>query len=115
MVNISENKLGGLGLIIGPALAAITYILIFLVLGDGPVDDPTDFVAVAAQNIYSLQTFLWMFTALSLIFFLFGIRILGNDIRENGTSSAIYGLGTMGLLFGAIGTFMGVSLGFTGT
>ena len=56
-----------------------------------------------------------MFPALSLIFFLFGIRILANVIRENGTSSAIYGLGTMGLLFGAIGTFMGVSLGFTGT
>ena len=115
MGNISENKLGGLGLIIGPALATVLYILIFIVLGDGPVDDPRDFAAVAAQDITSLQSFLWMFPALSLIFFLFGVRVLGNDIRENGTNSALYGLGAMLIFFGTIGTFLGVSLGYTGT
>ena len=35
MGNISASKLGGLGLIIGPGLATILYLLLFMVLGDG--------------------------------------------------------------------------------
>jgi len=112
MGNISENKLGGLGLLIGPALGTALYVVIFVVLGGGGVDDPTNFTEVAAQSVTSLQQVLWLFPAISLIFFFYGLTVLHNDIKENGTNSAILRLGSMGVFFGIIGIFVGVATGY---
>ena len=43
MGNISANKLGGLGLILGPSLATLLFLVIFMVLGDTGSTDPTIF------------------------------------------------------------------------
>ncbi len=112
MGNISENKLGGVGLVIGPALGTVLYVVIFVVLGGGGVDDPTNFTEVSAQSVTSLQQVLWLFPAISLIFFFYGLTVLHNDIKENGNNSAILRLGSMGVFFGIIGIFVGVATGY---
>ena len=46
MGNISELKLGGICLAVGPAMATGLFIIFFLILGDSNVD-LTDFKAVS--------------------------------------------------------------------
>ncbi|MCL0054528.1 hypothetical protein M1N56_01470 [Dehalococcoidia bacterium] len=112
MGNISENRLGGLGLLIGPGLATVLYIVIFVILGGGGVDDPTNFTEAAAQSVTSLQQILWLFPAISLIFFFYGLTVLHNDIKESGSDAAILRLGSIGVFFGILGIFLGVASGF---
>jgi len=112
MGNISENKLGGWGLLIGPGLATVLYVVIFVIIGGGGVDDPTNFTDVASQSVTSLQQVLWLFPAISLIFFFYGLTVLHNDIKENGNNSAILRLGSMGVFFGILGIFLGVATGY---
>ena len=54
MGNISASKLGGLGLIIGPGLATILYLLLFMVLGDAS-GEVTDF-SVTSYYFWYLAT-----------------------------------------------------------
>ena len=65
MGNISASRLGGLGLIIGPGLATILYLLLFMVLGDAS-GEVTDFSATSDPS--ALERFLWIFPGISLIF-----------------------------------------------
>ena len=44
MSNISANKLGGLGLLIGPGLATILFLVVFMVLGNTGSGDPRNLV-----------------------------------------------------------------------
>ena len=110
MGNISASKLGGLGLIIGPGLATILYLLLFLVLGDGASGGVRDFSVTSDPS--ALERFLWIFPGISLIFFLYGVIVLHSDIKENGNNEALFRLGTMGLFIGIVGIIISSGLGF---
>jgi uncharacterized membrane protein len=75
-------------------------------LGDAGSGDPTDFTRQSP-----FQGFLGMFPGISLIFFLFGLNVLGNDLRENGNNEPLFRLGGMGVFFGIVGIILGTSLG----
>ncbi len=109
MGNISASRLGGLGLIIGPGLATILYLLLFMVLGDAS-GEVTDFSVTSDPS--ALERFLWIFPGISLIFFLYGITVLHADIKENGNNEALFRLGTMGIFIGILGIVISSGLGF---
>ena len=109
MGNISASRLGGLGLIIGPGLATILYLLLFMVLGDAS-GELTDFSVTSDPS--ALERFLWIFPGISLIFFLYGITVLHTDIKENGNNEALFRLGTMGIFIGILGIVISSGLGF---
>ena len=109
MGNISASRLGGLGLIIGPGLATILYLLLFMVLGDAS-GEVTDFSVTSDPS--ALERFLWIFPGISLIFFLYGITVLHTDIKENGNNEALFRLGTMGIFIGILGIVISSGLGF---
>ena len=109
MGNISSNKLGGLGLIIGPGLATLLFLIIFVALGDAGSGDPTDFTDFTKQS--SLEGFLGMLPGISLIFFLYGLMTLGNDIKQNGNNESLFQLGLLGVFFGILGIIVATSLG----
>ena len=48
MGNISELKLGGICLAVGPAMATALFIIFFLILGDSNIDI-TDFSAISSD------------------------------------------------------------------
>lgn len=66
MGNISANKLSGLGLILGPSLATLLFLVIFMALGDAGSTDPTIFGIVPEQS--SLESFLGLLPGICLIF-----------------------------------------------
>ena len=109
MGNISASRLGGLGLIIGPGLATILYLLLFMVLGDAS-GELTDFSVTSDPS--ALERFLWIFPGISLIFFLYGITVLHTDIKKNGNNEALFRLGTMGIFIGILGIVISSGLGF---
>ena len=109
MGNISASRLGGLGLIIGPGLATILYLLLFMVLGDAS-GELRDFSVTSDPS--ALERFLWIFPGISLIFFLYGITVLHTDIKENGNNEALFRLGTMGIFIGILGIVISSGLGF---
>jgi len=83
MGNISANKLGGLGLLIGPGFATIMFLVVFMVLGNTGSGDPRDFKA-SFDKQSDLAHILGLLPGISLIFFLYGINTLYNHVRENG-------------------------------
>ena len=109
MGNISANRLGGLGLIIGPGLATLLFLIIFVVLGDAGSAEPTDFTDFTRQSKF--EGFLGLLPGVSLIFFLYGLMVLGNDIKENGKNEALFRLGLLGAIFGILGIVVAISLG----
>lgn len=109
MGNISANKLGGLGLILGPSLATLLFLVIFIALGDTGSTDPTIFGIVPDQS--SLESFLGLLPGICLIFFVYGLTILGNDIKASGANEPLFRLGTMGVFFGVLGIVFAISLG----
>ena len=109
MGNISANKLGGLGLILGPSLATLLFLVIFMVLGDTGSTDPTIFGIVPEQS--SLESFLGLLPGICLIFFVYGLTVLGNDIKASGVNEPLFRLGTMGVFFGTLGIVFAISLG----
>ena len=109
MGNISANRLGGLGLIIGPGLATLLFLIIFVALGDAGSAEPTDFTDFTRQSKF--EGFLGLLPGVSLIFFLYGLMVLGNDIKENGKNEALFRLGLLGAIFGILGIVVAISLG----
>ena len=109
MGNISANKLGGLGLLIGPGLATILFLVIFMALGNTGSADPTDFEASFDKQT-DLAHLLGLLPGISLIFFLYGINTLYNDLKESGENEALFRLGNMGGFFGILGLLLSIGL-----
>ena len=109
MGNISANKLGGIGLIIGPGLATLFYIVIFVALGDAGSGNPTDFTEFTRQS--SLEGFLGLLPGISLVFFFYGLVVLGNNFKDGGNNEPLYRLGLSGVFFGILGILIATSLG----
>ena len=109
MGNISANKLGGIGLIIGPGLATLLYLVIFVALGDAGSGNPTDFTEFTRQS--SLEGFLGLLPGISLVFFFYGLVVLGNNFKNGGNNEPLYRLGLSGVFFGILGILIATSLG----
>ena len=109
MGNISANKLGGLGLLIGPGFATLIFLVVFIVLGNTGTGDPRDFQANFDKQT-DLAHLLGLLPGISLIFFLYGINTLYNDVRENGQNEALFRLGSMGVFFGILGIVVSIGL-----
>ena len=109
MGNISANKLGGLGLLIGPGFATLIFLVVFIVLGNTGSGDPRDFQANFDKQT-DLAHLLGLLPGISLIFFLYGINTLYNDVRENGQNEALFRLGNMGVFFGILGIVLSIGL-----
>ena len=109
MGNISANKLGGIGLIIGPGLATLLYLVIFVALGDAGSGNPTDFTEFTRQS--SLEGFLGLLPGISLVFFFYGLVVLGNNFKDGGNNEPLYRLGLNGVFFGVLGILIATSLG----
>ena len=109
MGNISANKLGGIGLIIGPGLATLLYLVIFVALGDAGSGNPTDFTEFTRQS--SLEGFLGLLPGISLVFFFYGLVVLGNNFKDGGNNEPLYRLGLSGAFFGILGILIATSLG----
>ena len=109
MGNISANKLGGIGLIIGPGLATLLYLVIFVALGDAGSVNPTDFTEFTRQS--SLEGFLGLLPGISLVFFFYGLVVLGNNFKDGGNNEPLYRLGLSGAFFGILGILIATSLG----
>ena len=109
MGNISANKLGGIGLIIGPGLATLLYLVIFVALGDAGSGNPTDFTEFTRQS--SLEGFLGLLPGISLVFFFYGLVVLGNNFKDGGNNAPLYRLGLSGAFFGILGILIATSLG----
>jgi len=109
MGNISANKLGGIGLIIGPGLATLLYLVIFVALGDAGSGNPTDFTEFTRQS--SLEGFLGLLPGISLVFFFYGLVVLGNNFKDGGNNEPLYRLGLSGVFFGILGILIATSLG----
>ena len=89
MGNISANKLGGLGLLIGHGLATILFLIVFIALGNTGSGDPRNFETSWSQQT-GLAHLLGLLPGISLVFFLYGINTLYNYIRENGQNEALF-------------------------
>ena len=109
MGNTSANKLGGLGLLIGPGLATILFLIVFIALGNTGSGDPRNFETSWSQQT-GLAHLLGLLPGISLVFFLYGINTLYNYIRENGQNEALFRLGGMGVFFGILGIIVSTSL-----
>ncbi len=109
MGNISANKLGGLGLLIGPGLATILFLVVFMVLGNTGSGDPRNLVESWNQQT-GLAHLLGLLPGISLLFFLYGINTLYNDVKENGQNEALFRLGGMGVFFGILGIVISIGL-----
>ena len=109
MGNISANKLGGICLIIGPGLATLLYLVIFVALGDAGSGNPTDFTEFTKQS--SLEGFLGLLPCISLVFFFYGLVVLGNNFKDGGNNEPLYRLGLSGAFFGILGILIATSLG----
>ena len=90
-------------------MATLLFLIIFVALGDAGSADPTDFADFTRQS--KLEGLLGLLPGLSLIFFLYGLMALGNDIKENGKNEAFFRLGLLGAIFGVLGIIVAISLG----
>jgi len=94
MGNISELKLGGICLAIGPAMATALFIIFFLILGDSNID-PTNFSAVSndVQSAPVIQQLLLFLPPIGLIMAYYGMTVIQGTIGKGETGEALFKLG----------------------
>mgnify|MGYP001293601028 CR=1 FL=1 len=94
MKTLTENKLGGICLLVGPAVATLSFLVITFVLGDLSVP-AGDFVAVgaAAAAASPIEQLIFLLVPVSLIMALFGASVIHHNIKESGTGAALFRLG----------------------
>ena len=94
MGNISELKLGGICLAIGPAMATALFIIFFLILGDTDLD-PTAFDAVAADIVSAgtLEQLLLFLPPIGLIMAYYGLTVIQGTIGKGDNGEALFKLG----------------------
>ncbi len=93
MGNISEFKLGGICLVIGPAMATALFIIFFLILGTDL--DPTAFSAVAGDiaTANELEQLLLLLPAIGLIMAYYGMTVIQGTIGKGDNGEALFKLG----------------------
>jgi hypothetical protein len=94
MGNISELKLGGICLAIGPAMATALFIIFFLILGDSNID-PTNFSAVSndVQSAPVIQQLLLFLPPIGLIMAYYGMTVIQGTIGKGENGEALFKLG----------------------
>ena len=94
MGNISELKLGGICLAIGPAMATVLFIIFFLILGDSNID-PTNFSAVSndVQSAPVIQQLLLFLPPIGLIMAYYGMTVIQGTIGKGENGEALFKLG----------------------
>ena len=94
MGNISELKLGGICLAIGPAMATALFIIFFLILGDTDLD-PTAFDAVASDIVGAgtLEQLLLFLPPIGLIMAYYGLTVIQGTIGKGENGEALFKLG----------------------
>ena len=94
MGNISELKLGGICLAIGPAMATVLFIIFFLILGDSNIDI-TDFSAVSSDvsSAPVIEQLLLLLTPIGLIMAYYGMTVIQGTIGKGETGEALFKLG----------------------
>ena len=94
MGNISELKLGGICLAVGPAMATALFIVFFLILGDMDLD-LTDFGAVAGDiaSAHVIERLLLLLVPLVLIMAYYGLTVIHGTIGKGENGEALFKLG----------------------
>ncbi len=99
MGNISEFKLGGICLAVGPAMATALFIIFFLILGDSNIDI-TDFSAVSSDvsSAPVIEQLLLFLPPIGLIMAYYGLTVIQGTIGKGENGEALFKLGM--LMFG---------------
>ena len=94
MGNISELKLGGICLAVGPAMATALFIVFFLILGDMDLD-LTDFGAVAGDiaSAHVIERLLLLLVPIGLIMAYYGLSVIHGTIGKGENGEALFKLG----------------------
>ena len=94
MGNISELKLGGICLAVGPAMATALFIIFFLVLGDSNINI-TDFSAVSSDisSAPVIEQLLLFLPPIGLIMAYYGITVIQGTIGKGENGEALFKLG----------------------
>ena len=94
MGNISELKLGGICLAVGPAMATALFIIFFLILGDSNIDI-TDFSAVSSDisSAPVIEQLLLFLPPIGLIMAYYGITVIQGTIGKGENGEALFKLG----------------------
>ena len=94
MGNISELKLGGICLAVGPAMATALFIVFFLILGDMDLD-LTDFGAVAGDiaSAHVIEQLLLLLVPIGLIMAYYGLSVIHGTIGKGENGEALFKLG----------------------
>ena len=94
MGNISELKLGGICLAIGPAMATALFIIFFLILGDSNIDI-TDFSAVSkdVSSAPVIEQLLLFLPPIGLIMAYYGMTVIQGTIGKGENGEALFKLG----------------------
>lgn len=94
MGNISELKLGGICLAVGPAMATALFIVFILILGDRDLD-PTDFGAVVADisSAHVIEQLLLLLVPIGLIMAYYGLSVIHGTIGKGENGEALFKLG----------------------
>ena len=94
MGNISELKLGGICLAVGPAMATAIFIIFFLILGDSNVNI-TDFSAVSGDvsSAPVIEQLLLFLPPIGLIMAYYGMTVIQGTIGKGENGEALFKLG----------------------
>ena len=94
MGNISELKLGGICLAVGPAMATALFIIFFLILGDSNINI-TDFSAVSSDisSAPVIEQLLLFLPPIGLIMAYYGITVIQGTIGKGEIGEALFKLG----------------------
>ena len=94
MGNISELKLGGICLAVGPAMATAIFIIFFLILGDSNVNI-TDFSAVSGdvKSAPVIEQLLLFLPPIGLIMAYYGMTVIQGTIGKGENGEALIKLG----------------------
>ena len=94
MGNISELKLGGICLAVGPAMATALFIIFFLILGDSNIKI-TDFSAVSSDisSAPVIEQLLLFLPPIGLIMAYYGISVIQGTIGKGENGEALFKLG----------------------
>ena len=94
MGNISELKLGGICLAVGPAMATTLFIVFFLILGDMDLD-LTDFGAGAGDisSAHVIEQLLLFLVPIGLIMAYYGLTVIHGTIGKGENGEALFKLG----------------------
>ena len=110
MDSYTPNKVGGLCLIIGPALATIIYILSEMLFSTGAGLSPADFGgrANAAANALAYERLILLVIPVALVCAYHGLRVVHGMCKADGVGDGFTGLGSTLFLFNIISIVLAI-------